>query len=452
MPLRRWAWAGIAFALLAAAGLRAGLIVHRYYDTDELEHLHAALLVAKGSLPFRDFFEHHGPLFWAGLAPVAGAPHDPLDKALAARVFVSMYWLGMLALVARPRRGTGAFEGLLAAACLAWFTAFAQKSLEIRPDVPAAFLALAAAALLPRRGRFVPAAAGALIGLALWCSLKAVFPAMGLAAALLVRRPKTGEAARALAGFAAGAGAVLALGAAYYAARGGLGELWACYVKYNGGFPGASAAWNLTLKPSLLGDPLLWAAGLLGMRRWRERPEEVGALGVSLAALAVTPSAYPQHLVFVAPFLASLAAKELVEIRGNRRRVFAGVLVGLSFVYPAAHSYKLIKYGNEKQIEAWNCVSDMLPNDAPVWDAWTGESFHRPHAAYLWFMPGDSQAYYQAQALESMYVSALAAPRTRGAIRCVSCLERLPKNITVAFDKYFEPSGCGRLWLRKRGV
>src|SRR3954471_5381292 len=133
MSLRRWAWAGLAAALLAATALRAGLIVRRYFDTDELVHLHASLLVARGNLPFRDFFGHHGPLFWAALAPIADLPHDPVEKALAGRIFVSVFWLGALLLVARPRRGGDALEGALAASWLASFSVFAQKSLEIRP-------------------------------------------------------------------------------------------------------------------------------------------------------------------------------------------------------------------------------------------------------------------------------------------------------------------------------
>ncbi|MCM2304755.1 MAG: hypothetical protein NDJ72_08635, partial [Elusimicrobia bacterium] len=180
MPLRRWAWAGLAAALLAAAGLRAGLVVHRYFDTDELVHLHAGLLVARGNLPFRDFFGHHGPLFWAALAPVVDPPHDPAAKALAGRLFVSLFWLGTLLLAARPRKGASPLEGALAAAWLASFAVFAQKSLEIRPDVPGMFLVLAAAYAIGRPGREAGPLAGVLLGLALWLTPKAAFPAAGL--------------------------------------------------------------------------------------------------------------------------------------------------------------------------------------------------------------------------------------------------------------------------------
>lgn len=452
MPLRRWAWAGVAAALLAAAGLRAGLTVRRYFDTDELVHLHAALLVARGNLPFRDFFAHHGPLFWAALAPVVDPPHDPYAKALAGRLFMSLFWLGTLALAARPRRGASALEGALAAAWLAAFSAFALKSLEIRPDVPGMFLVAGAAWALARPGREAGPLAGALLGLALWCTPKAAFPAAGLLLGAAWRLPRK-DRARVIGGAALGGALVAAAGFAYFAARGGLGALWSSYFRYNLGFPGARVSWSGTLKPSLLGDPLMWAAGLWGLRRWRERPEEAGALALALAGLAVTPSAYSQHLLFVAPFLAAFAAREAVSWAKTRRRgfVLAGALA-LSIAGPAARAVGLIRYGNETQKERWRCATDLLPNGAAVWDVWTGDSFHRPHAARVWFIPDDSQAYYEPAYIERMSIDALGAPRTRGAIRCVSCLERLPESVTDAFDKHFEPSGCGRLWLRKRGV
>jgi hypothetical protein len=428
MPLRRWAWCGVAAALLAAAGLRAGLVVHRYFDTDELEHLHASLLVAKGNLPFRDFF----------------------DKALAGRVFVSMFWLGTLLLVARPRRGASPIEGALAAAWLAAFTAFAQKSLEIRPDVPAMFLVVAAAYVIARPARAAGPAAGALLALAMWCSPKALFPAAGMILAGAWRRRDK----RFLAETAAGAAAVAAAGCAYFAARGGLDKLWSDYFLYNAGFPGARVLWSATLGPSLLGDPLIWAAGLWGLGRWKERPEEAAALVFALGGLAVSPSAYSQHLLYAAPFLAGFAAMEVVaRVKGKRRKglIAAGALA-VSAIMPGMTAARLIKYGNDEQVSRWRCATDLLPNGAAVWDAWSGDSFHRPHAAYFWFVPDDSQSYYEPAMLEKQFTDALAAPRTRGAVRCESCLERLPKGITTAFDKYFEYSGCGRLWLRKRGV
>lgn len=465
--MRRLAWAGLTAALLAAAGLRIGLVANRYFDTDELAHMHAGLLVAHGNLPFRDFFGHHGPLFWAMIAPAVAGPADPVAKALAGRALISLFWIGMLLLVALPRRGADPIEGVLAAAWLAFLAVFAQKSLEIRPDVPAAFLVLAACAAAASENRAAAPAAGVLLALAGWCTPKAVFPAMGLMFAAVWRCAQAKGprvAVRFFGGAVLAAAATLAAGGAYFAARGGLAELWAYYFAYNAGFPGAKVAWSVTLKSSFLADPLAWALGLGGLRRWRARPEESGVLVASLSGLAVTPSAYPQSLLFVAPFLVRFAAAELTDwvraasARGKglngRRRLGACVAgaLAVAFAISGTKALLLIREGNALQRGRWRCVSELTPSDARVWDSWSGDSFHRPHAAWLWFVPEDSQSYYDPAKLENRLVSGLADPRTRGAIRCESCLARLPRGVALAFDRYFRASGCGRLWMRKAGL
>ena len=185
-----------------------------------------------------------------------------------------------------------------------------------------------------RPGRGAGLLAGALLGAALWFTPKAAFPAAGMLLAAAWRRAEEDGAPAAgifLGRAAAGAGLVAAVGLAYFAARGGLGGLWSYYFLYNMGFPGARVSWSATLSPSLLSDPLMWAAGLWGLRRWRERPEEAGAVAASLAGLAVTPSAYSQHLLFVAPFLAGFAAREAILWSASRRRgLIAAACLGLS--------------------------------------------------------------------------------------------------------------------------
>ena len=53
-----------------AAVVRVGVVLNRSLDADESQHLHAAWLVGQGQVPFRDFWEHHLPLFYYLLAPL----------------------------------------------------------------------------------------------------------------------------------------------------------------------------------------------------------------------------------------------------------------------------------------------------------------------------------------------------------------------------------------------
>ena len=438
---RRLIRAGLGAALAAACALRAWLAYARYFDTDETVHLHASLLVAHGQTPFRDFFGHHGPLFWAALAPLVRLPGDPFLNALAGRAVVTAFWAAALLLVAARRRGEDELTGPLAAAWCAFFGAFLAKSLEVRPDNLALPLVLGAAALLDAGGPRRELAAGVLLGSAGWCTPKAVFAAAGLLA---------GHAYRARRGAFVVAGAALAAvaGVAAFAARGALRDLWALYVVYNAGFPGARVAWAATLRPSLLSDPLMWALGAAGLRRWRERPLDAGALVLGLAGLAVSPSAYPQYLLLVAPFLARSASAELLAwARARRARgVPAAAAVALSCAWPAYAAARAP--GNALQRERYACVG-TLPPGARVWDSWGGDSFARPHASKIWFLPGDAVAYYDASFLSADAVAALKDPRTLGAIRCESCLSALPPAVAAEFDADFRPSGCGRLWVRK---
>src|SRR5262245_4827129 len=48
--------------IIACLLARLHLLRVRIYDLDEFEHLHAAYCITLGLVPYRDFFEHHGPL------------------------------------------------------------------------------------------------------------------------------------------------------------------------------------------------------------------------------------------------------------------------------------------------------------------------------------------------------------------------------------------------------
>ena len=455
--LRRIAVATFAAALAAAALLRADLVVRRYFDTDETAHLHAALLAAHGNVPFRDFFENHGPAMPALLAGVVAGQKTPYAAALAGRALMSACWLGMLLLAARPRRGEDPLGGALTAVLLAFFGAFALKSVEVRPDVPAALLlcgALASAASgRPRSGL----AAGFLLGLGAWFSPKIVFAGAGLLAASALRRGREGgrrEAGRFLARAAAGAAVPAFAGLSVFAACGALRPLWNCYVVFNVLFRRAALPWPTTLAPSLALDPLIWLLGLAGLWRWRRRPEEAGALALGLAGLVVVPSAYPQYLLFLAPPLAALASRALLDWieagpRPARRAALAALLLAAALARPAAAGLRLAREGNELQRERWACVERLTRSEERILDVWGGDSFHRPHAAWRWYLPEDVQAMFEPAPLERELVSALESPRTRGLVWCESCFERMPRAFVETARRLYVPAGCGRLWLRR---
>ena len=64
---------------------------------DTAEHIHSSWLVSIGKVPYRDFFEHHNPLFWYVLAPFVAAFYKNALVLYAARVVSLGFYIFMFA-------------------------------------------------------------------------------------------------------------------------------------------------------------------------------------------------------------------------------------------------------------------------------------------------------------------------------------------------------------------
>src|SRR5947208_12140838 len=111
------------------------------FDQDEFQHLHSAWYISKGFLPYRDFFQHHTPLYYFLLAPffqffnveTNGADSiaflyfsRSLMWLLSGVILGCTFWLGKL--------WKNTFVGCIAVLLLVTTQAYWTKSLEIRPD------------------------------------------------------------------------------------------------------------------------------------------------------------------------------------------------------------------------------------------------------------------------------------------------------------------------------
>src|SRR5689334_23811113 len=149
-------WLGIAAFLLAWVPVLA----RRRFDPDEFEHAHAAWCLFRGMLPYHDFFEHHTPWYYYVLRPLfhwftVDASLDGGTRFLVAGRCLSLALtvasLALVITVARWwTRGSQDHEqdhklvGPLGALLLVSQPVFFQKSVELRPDVPALVLFLGA--------------------------------------------------------------------------------------------------------------------------------------------------------------------------------------------------------------------------------------------------------------------------------------------------------------------
>jgi 4-amino-4-deoxy-L-arabinose transferase-like glycosyltransferase len=175
---------GLVAVIVAA---RLWLVFHRLYDPDELQHLHAGYCVWNGMVPYRDFFEQHGPVLWYLSVPLFRIWGDSLDVLTAGRALIWIvniftmaltWWIG--------RQLYGRWAAATSVLLLVTLPAFQEKSVEWRPDniaVPLVLLSLLACSRSYRtRGWIWSGLAGAAIAAAFVCTQKVAYVGVGLVA------------------------------------------------------------------------------------------------------------------------------------------------------------------------------------------------------------------------------------------------------------------------------
>jgi hypothetical protein len=188
LPARRRLVAAGAGALLAAALVIA--IFARYPDFDEAEHLHTTWLVARGLLPFRDFFQHHTPMLWVTLAPLLRLLPTGGYIFLAARLFAlalsALAWCVGYRLALRVHGKGAAADVAPVMVLLAACALIPGEYFVLRPDLVSNILSLLAVGAMLRRADWRAAGLGGLLlGLALSYNPKHWPLVMVLPAALL---------------------------------------------------------------------------------------------------------------------------------------------------------------------------------------------------------------------------------------------------------------------------
>lgn len=313
------AWVGLALLLVS----RVHLLSVRILDPDEFEHLHASYCIARRMVPYRDYFEHHGPLTYYLAVPLnlAFGP-DPL-LLLANRCLSLLLVTGTLCAVwctvSRVSGSNGRWNALLACGWLVTLPCFAEKSLEWRPDVPAMFFLAWAAYLLSVRtfaGRFF--LAGLLLGLATLCTQKVAFLCVGMTAGLLFHCPRRGKLA-ALGALVGGAVIPWSVTIAYFWIAGGLDDLIRCMVLYplrwphdpQGEATPLVSLWRMMSRTQFAPGHyglFAYAALALPVSFWKRGDRRLGPVVFGVCAhflaLPLVPAVYLQHYLLAAPLAA----------------------------------------------------------------------------------------------------------------------------------------------------
>ncbi|NMC36088.1 glycosyltransferase family 39 protein [Candidatus Beckwithbacteria bacterium] len=119
--------------------------IFRHFDHDEYEHIHTTWYLTQSQLPYKDFYQHHNPLFWYALAPIVAIFNSSSSVLIAGRIFMLLQVLAMGFLVFKITKliTKNIQTSLLAPIFLFSTPFFIEKSYEIRPDVPQVLFGLA---------------------------------------------------------------------------------------------------------------------------------------------------------------------------------------------------------------------------------------------------------------------------------------------------------------------
>ena len=482
------------FVVVAATALRAGRALSGRFDPDEFQHLHGGWCLAHGLWPYRDYFEHHTPWFWLSLAPLLAlfdADRDPdraVDFVLAARGV--MWVLGTVALYLTFRLGRvwgGARTGGLAAALLAVTLAFVDKSIEIRPDIPAlvcllgSWLATATAwqrAPDDRGSRWRLGLAGLLLGAAILFTQKVVFtlPATSVLFAWWVARPPGARRARVigLAAFAAGVAVPVAATLLLFAAHTGI----ATFVEFN---LLRNAAWKVRFSPvpSLRrifdANKVVVGLALLGWIRAAARLPSTDALCEGspflvlhtaglIAGAFILPVPQLHYFLMVLPLIALLTARLLGDAAfavARGRGAPAGALapaavaaLGLALAAgpPLVAGFETLRARDPRMQDQLARLRLVLTLTAPqdtVFDGFTGAGAFRPHAYFYFFLHDEIRAMLEGPEKDRLRRALRDGEIAPALVLFDFDVQDLSPEVKSFVEENYEPAGDPLVWRRK---
>jgi 4-amino-4-deoxy-L-arabinose transferase-like glycosyltransferase len=395
----------LAIAIIVfAAGL--WFLGHRRFDIDELEHAHAAWNVAQGSIPYRDFFEHHPPALYLLSAPLfrAMSPGAGFEQAKQTLLLcrVAMWLLAAIVIVLTHRLGThaagsaGQTTSLWAVFLLATSFQFLNTTMEFRPDVPAVVCVLTAFVCALEANQRRPqvrwwlVAAGTALGVSLTFTQKAIFAVPGLV--LFVAATNR----RRMLDFTIGVLAPVVLVSGWFAANGALFALVDSTIVRNVAINNDRTSALPGLFASVLRNLPLYGLGLTGVAMtWRgNRTSTQSMLLVTLVSLGIglvfIGRVYDQYYLLMLPLLAVFAAGAITESSPRQRRSarWIGSAVSIAAVGLLAAVVALRYESNDQQLADMRLAMDQVRPDETVLSGIPGAGTFRPHAWYYFFLVG----------------------------------------------------------------
>jgi hypothetical protein len=488
-PRGPWRAVLIATAVLLVALphlARWRLLQVRGFGPDEFEHLHFSWSISKGLLPYRDYFDHHTPGLHYLLEPifhgrdVERSVTDAFEAIFLARRITWVFaGASLLLTFALGRAWRDARTGLVAALLFGNTAIFLRKALEVRPDVPATGLCLAALwlgllAMSPTASRRLAlfAASGLLLGTAVMFTQKALFigPGWLLALALYVADGRrTADLARRLRGVAvhgAAAALPLALTLAFFAAHGAAGAFLHFNFLLNLDWPGLGP--RAFVVELLRRDPHLAALGLAGavIEAWRLWRQPAGGWSLLLlsavslvGSLFVLPAVTFHYFLFFLPLVATLAAAVVVDVldRLGHRFALPGImrdgLLALVLTLTSLPALDRLRdaftHTNQGTLDGIRFVlRNTAPGD-PVLDGFSGLGVFRPLVGFYGFLHRDNWAIQSEDERARLVRSLLRAEVSPKLVFWDHYLkEPVPPALATFIERHYAPLGPDPIWVR----
>ncbi len=482
----------IFFAFLAVYSLAIlYLTPTRGFDPDEFEHIQAAWLISTGQVPFRDFFEHHTPIWHliaALLLPSNIFPDYPwATKILMVARYVSVLISAGIAVITWNicRRFAGSTAAWISVMLLSVNSVFMAKAIEIRPD-PLSTLGIVASVYALQRLQedhqqksFHPllwaSIAGAAQAVAVLASQKAAFSTLGLAVAFLwITLPKSNirQIIKLLLCVSAGVLSVVTPLMMWLYVHDALGDFVHFTLLIHIGWlkqsrPAIAELFYLIVRYDTI--PLSLAVLGLSLVVWdasrRRMPPVLVAVLFPMASLIVGLKMLPvfqgQYYFMILPFLSILggfAALRILDFfKTSTLRNAAVVGATLLLTVSAARSMELVFHrSNRDTLAKLQYLLNSVPPDATVMGGWsTGIAFRKP--AWFYYFPHDEVMHIIPQQSYSDLTNRLNDGTVRPAMIDVDqSILRMPPDFLDFVHLHYVPTGVSTLHMlrprRRRSI
>ncbi len=127
--------------VLVSAIIFFGASLRRGFIYDEMECLKSSWLVAQGMVPYRDFFQHHHPLFYYILSPFTHIQGEEAFLFFARGISFLFFLITLISTYLLGGVLYDKYLGLLSVVLLMGWNMVAVSGFEIRPDTPQIALA-----------------------------------------------------------------------------------------------------------------------------------------------------------------------------------------------------------------------------------------------------------------------------------------------------------------------